>query len=165
VHGHDFSCIASIPTPPGSSPLYVSGSEEKILRVLEGPTAFEDTLAAARGQQQAAGSSAAVRKGRALGAAVAALGLSNKAVYEGEEGGGAEEGVSGGWRKPCCGANEADAVAWSVLQLCDVGHLRGSCLGACALVNVVMWGACGVPALEHWSMLCCSRQSSGRSLS
>jgi elongator complex protein 2 len=94
IHGHDFSCVAAIPTAPGASPLYVSGSEEKVLRVFEAPLAFQDTLDAARGGAAGAaggdGRQAALveRHGRALGAAVGALGLSNKALYEGEERGG-----------------------------------------------------------------------------
>lgn len=70
VHGHDFSCVAALPpsthaaeasraatdspasiASDGASPqfTYVSGSEEKVLRVLEAPQAFHDTLALARG--------------------------------------------------------------------------------------------------------------------
>ena len=70
VHGHDFSCVAALPPSThaavasgagrddpassaceGASPqfTYVSGSEEKVLRVLEAPQAFHDTLALARG--------------------------------------------------------------------------------------------------------------------
>lgn len=37
VHGHNFSCIASVPTGDGQPYCYVSGSEEKVLRVLESP--------------------------------------------------------------------------------------------------------------------------------
>ena len=74
VHGHDFACLALLPSSgPGGDPglgsgpasgsgsdgqsasslkrhFYVSGSEEKVLRVLEAPQAFLDTLAAASGQ-------------------------------------------------------------------------------------------------------------------
>jgi elongator complex protein 2 len=99
VHGHDFSCLASIPvahdlqpsssgagsSSGGSSYLYVSGSEEKILRVFEAPVAFLDSLDLARGAPPGASSSAlgVARRGAALalGAAVGALALSNKAVY------------------------------------------------------------------------------------
>ena len=70
VHGHDFSCVAALPpsagaaqasgalgdwrasgASEGASPqfTYVSGSEEKVLRVLEAPQAFHDTLALSRG--------------------------------------------------------------------------------------------------------------------
>lgn len=101
MHGHDFSCIAAIPTSDalgaaatpattpgaGGSYMYASGAEEKVLRVLEAPTTFLDSLALARGVVRPGG--AAARGGasdggddvRALGAAVAALGLSNKALF------------------------------------------------------------------------------------
>ena len=70
VHGHDFSCVAALPpsitaaqasgalrdasafrASDGAPPqfVYVSGSEEKVLRVLEAPQAFHDTLALACG--------------------------------------------------------------------------------------------------------------------
>ena len=80
VHGHDFSCVAALPpsthaaeasgavrevdpasnAPEGASPqfTYVSGSEEKVLRVLEAPQAFHDTLALARGGAPGASSQA-----------------------------------------------------------------------------------------------------------
>ncbi|KAI8476319.1 MAG: WD40 repeat-like protein [Monoraphidium minutum] len=97
VHGHDFSCIAAIPAGgggggaaegDGGSPegggggcggyMYVSGSEEKVLRVLEAPSAFLGTLDLARGRAPRGGGGPARR---ALGAAVGALALSNKAVF------------------------------------------------------------------------------------
>lgn len=134
IHGHDFSCIASIPPeqPPtgggascapssSSTPvdpaaaatgttssssrpvslLYVSGSEEKMLRVFEAPQAFLETLALARGlpatallaaaassrdgladpSSQPPAAAAGAGGGRALGASLAALGLTNKAVF------------------------------------------------------------------------------------
>lgn len=37
IHGHDFSCLAHVPTAPPATFTYVSGSEEKVLRVLEAP--------------------------------------------------------------------------------------------------------------------------------
>ncbi len=45
IHGHDFSCAAIIPCAdePGGF-RYASGSEEKMIRVLEAPQAFLDTL-------------------------------------------------------------------------------------------------------------------------
>ena len=55
VHGHDFSCVCSIPAvqgPPASAGrLYASGSEEKVIRVLEAPQAFFDTLSLVRGER------------------------------------------------------------------------------------------------------------------
>ena len=52
VHGHDFACAAVLPTDPAhpGRHTYLSGSEEKVLRVMEAPQAFLDTLAAATGQ-------------------------------------------------------------------------------------------------------------------
>lgn len=52
VHGHDLSCLACLPAEPQqeSRVLYASGSEEKVLRVLEAPQAFLDTLALAQGR-------------------------------------------------------------------------------------------------------------------
>lgn len=84
----------------------MSGSEEKVLRVFEAPQAFIESLTAVRNLQSAAaaaataaalaaassgsssgsnGAAASAGRGRALGASVAALGLSNKAVYMDEE--------------------------------------------------------------------------------
>ncbi|GFR52625.1 hypothetical protein Agub_g15214, partial [Astrephomene gubernaculifera] len=96
VHGHDFRCVAPVASPPGSDFLYVAGSEEKVLRVLEAPQTFIDSLLALRGgEERPAGRALAAqrRRGHGFGAAVAALGLSNKAVYEGE---GAAGGGAGG---------------------------------------------------------------------
>lgn len=127
VHGHDFSCLAAIPTPlpqtsssgSGSispSVLYVSGSEEKVLRVFEAPQAFFDTLTAIRSSQSpdaaaavaaAMSAAAAARgssvedssRGRALGASVSALGLSNKALYIEDQGGSGAQGLTPGGSK------------------------------------------------------------------
>jgi elongator complex protein 2 len=102
VHGHDFSAVAALPcaapaTRDGDAPeqsggagqgtpapryLYASGSEEKVVRVFEAPRAFLHTLASARGTPV---SSSAAAAAAALGAALPALGLSNKAVYQQDE--------------------------------------------------------------------------------
>lgn len=37
--------------PTASPPCYASGSEEKVIRILEAPQAFEDTLALSRGEE------------------------------------------------------------------------------------------------------------------
>lgn len=50
VHGHDFSCVACLPASLTKSPSYASGSEEKVIRVLEAPRAFLSTLALSRGE-------------------------------------------------------------------------------------------------------------------
>ncbi|GIM15502.1 hypothetical protein Vretimale_18281 [Volvox reticuliferus] len=100
IHGHDFRCVAPVATPPGGPYVYVSGSEEKVLRVLEAPQAFIDTLVALRGGEDSPGGRAIRaegRRGHGFGAAVAALGLSNKAVDMGESAdGGANAGVGSG---------------------------------------------------------------------
>lgn len=92
--------------------MYVSGSEEKVLRVFEAPQAFIESVTAVRALQSPAAAAAsgatlaaasagssgasdgamAAGRGRALGASIAALGLSNKAVYVDED---PESGESG----------------------------------------------------------------------
>jgi elongator complex protein 2 len=100
--------------------MYASGSEEKVLRVFEAPQAFTDSLTAVRALHSTAAASATAAalaaaaaaasssdgsnaagsagRGRALGASVAALGLSNKAVYldEDAESGGLHNGDAQG---------------------------------------------------------------------
>jgi len=162
VHGHDFSCIATIPTPAppptgsagasdggaaaASAPtattscptaaavsgaamprmMYASGSEEKVLRLLEAPSAFVDTLAMARGQQASSGGRSSSRGGgagggAAFGAALPALGLSNKALYAPVT----EAEAAGGLR---AGRHGAGATwLWGV-----AGGREGSCLCATA---------------------------------
>lgn len=93
--------------------LYVSGSEEKVLRVFEAPQAFYDTLTAIRSMQSAEAAAAVAAamsaaaaargssgedgsRGRALGASVSALGLSNKALYIEDQGDAAGQGSESG---------------------------------------------------------------------
>jgi len=106
VHGHDFSCVAALPRrqeerksslPPAGAPesvneetrtryLYVSGSEEKVLRVFEAPGAFADTLAMARGRPIPNPNQISLAPSTpAYGASLPALGLSNKAIYTAED--------------------------------------------------------------------------------
>ncbi|KAL4524822.1 hypothetical protein Ndes2526A_g06926 [Nannochloris sp. 'desiccata'] len=116
VHGHDFSCVTALPSrrqeqklsstlaggeglqikEADSRYLYVSGSEEKVLRVFEAPGAFADTLAMARGQPLPSQGTLAPST-PAYGASLPALGLSNKAIYTAEDasGGGGGGNVSG----------------------------------------------------------------------
>lgn len=56
IHGHDFACLAVLPKT--SPPCYASGSEEKVIRVLEAPQAYEDTIALGRSDQVHASSGA-----------------------------------------------------------------------------------------------------------
>ena len=60
IHGHDFACLAVL--PKASPPCYASGSEEKVIRILEAPQAYEDTIALGRSDQVHASSSAAHRQ-------------------------------------------------------------------------------------------------------
>jgi elongator complex protein 2 len=106
VHGHDFSCVTALPNrrqdgqpnvddeegagaieSQADRYLYVSGSEEKVLRVFEAPGAFADTLAMARGRPFSFAPSTP-----AYGASLPALGLSNKAIYTTEDPTGAAGG-------------------------------------------------------------------------
>ncbi|CAD6185851.1 unnamed protein product [Caenorhabditis auriculariae] len=77
VHGHDMQCIASV-----SSSVFVSGAEEKIFRAFRAPKSFVTSLETLCGidHQQAFGDA----KLAEFGACVPALGLSNKAMVEGE---------------------------------------------------------------------------------
>lgn len=109
VHGHDFSCVASIPPSSCSDQYrYASGSEEKVIRVFEAPLVFLETLRVIEedGQSAEAATTTATaatdkelqpsRNRRAYGAAVGALGLSNKAVYEDDTKSGGDH-LSGGY--------------------------------------------------------------------
>lgn len=108
IHGHDFSCATMVSVPGDDSKYkYVSGSEEKVLRVFESPRAFLDTLMAAQGHDVALSQEA----GGALGATLPALGLSNKAVLFEEEGENREQS-SGGYDE---GADLAPMSAPSVV--------------------------------------------------
>lgn len=72
VHGYDINCLAFT-----SGFAFVSGADEKVLRVFDAPQAFLDSLSAISDLD-------ALHAGeRPLGAGVPALGLSNKAVFEG----------------------------------------------------------------------------------
>ena len=86
VHGHDFHAIAAIPQPgqPGRF-MYASASEEKVIRVFVAPRAFVQSLAHLRGQQWQGAQPSDAHRAEAVGATVPALGLSNKAVREGED--------------------------------------------------------------------------------
>ncbi len=116
VHGHAFSCVAApppaAPRRPGAPPrwLLASGSEEKVLRLFAAPRTFHDTLAFAAGRAPAPAAAAAGGAGGgggegdeedfaasddedAYGAALPALGLSQKAVYEGDAAPGGADGA------------------------------------------------------------------------
>ena len=59
---------------------YVSGAEEKVLRAFSAPSTFLDNLTRITGAQV----TAEERQGAAQGASTPSLGLSNKAVYQGQ---------------------------------------------------------------------------------
>nr|XP_054767769.1 elongator complex protein 2-like [Lytechinus pictus] len=81
IHGYDMQCLAMI------GPLsFVSGADEKVLRVFEAPTNFLDNLAKISGVDTSSAKALQEAKNQAEGASVPALGLSNKAVYQGEGG-------------------------------------------------------------------------------
>ena len=76
VHGYDMSCIASLPNLA-----FVSGAEEKVLRAFQAPTNFVDNFQRLTGRSP----TSVQRSALPQGASLPALGLSNKAVYEGEQ--------------------------------------------------------------------------------
>uniref|UniRef100_A0A0N5AUM9 Elongator complex protein 2 n=1 Tax=Syphacia muris TaxID=451379 RepID=A0A0N5AUM9_9BILA len=77
VHGHDFSCVAFL-----SSSCYISGSEEKILRVFRAPLLFAESLSKISGFPIAKvfPNPSLLAEGGAL---LPALGLSNKQLENG----------------------------------------------------------------------------------
>jgi len=99
VHGHDFSCLAALPQREGGALTgfkYISGSEEKVLRVFQAPAAFASSIHRLRGDSEMEDGTME-GEGVALGAAVAALGLSNKAVFSGDERPAAGDADAGGY--------------------------------------------------------------------
>ncbi|KFM26617.1 Elongator complex protein 2 [Auxenochlorella protothecoides] len=100
VHGHDFSGLAVVPEAAAEAstsgevagessrapPCYASCSEEKVVRVFTAPRTFTATLAALTGRGSGAGAEAEASLDagpeQALGAALPALGLSNKALAQ-----------------------------------------------------------------------------------
>ncbi|XP_030846506.1 elongator complex protein 2 isoform X2 [Strongylocentrotus purpuratus] len=81
IHGYDMHCLAMI--GPHS---FVSGADEKVLRVFEAPTNFLNNLTKISGVDTSSVKALQETKNLAEGASVPALGLSNKAVYQGEGG-------------------------------------------------------------------------------
>ncbi|KAF9582895.1 Elongator subunit elp2 [Lunasporangiospora selenospora] len=75
IHGYDAQCIAF-----SDKWTFVSGSDEKVLRVFDAPQTFVRSLAKLTGDE----SVLADEGSRPVGANLPALGLSNKAVYEGD---------------------------------------------------------------------------------
>ncbi|XP_072041091.1 elongator complex protein 2-like [Amphiura filiformis] len=79
VHGYDMQCIAMV-----GRFKFVSGADEKVLRIFEAPRNFLENLS--KISQLDLDEEIKERKSQAEGASVPALGLSNKAVFSGEGG-------------------------------------------------------------------------------
>jgi len=78
IHGHDLSCSSFLHSRDHS---FVTGAEEKVIRVFEGPQTFVDTLMNISNVKTTSSSTV----NRPLGANVPPLGLSNKPIIQGEE--------------------------------------------------------------------------------
>ena len=83
VHGHDIVCFATMHDDAGTT-TYVSGADEKVLRVFEAPGTFLGTVVNSLGNTDSV-AAAALTKAKnlsleSLGAELPALGLSNKAL-------------------------------------------------------------------------------------
>jgi len=76
VHGYDLTCIATT-----HNHKYVSGAEEKVLRAFQAPSNFLDNFCAITGETEEVSDRSLLPQG----ASVPSLGLSNKAVFEGEK--------------------------------------------------------------------------------
>lgn len=123
VHGHDFHAVAEIPQRSGGGAagaawryLYASASEEKVVRVFAAPRVFVRSLAALR--QVAWEDVALAMEGdpwdAGVSAAAPALGLSNKAVREGDEPGAAHANGDGRYPE---GPDIAPAAAAKVMEV------------------------------------------------
>ncbi|KAJ3022623.1 Elongator subunit elp2 [Thoreauomyces humboldtii] len=75
IHGYDLHCVAFVHKYG-----FVSGADEKVLRVFEAPRTFVLSLEGITGERE----QKEVVEARPVGASVPALGLSNKAVFEGD---------------------------------------------------------------------------------
>ncbi|OAD68764.1 hypothetical protein PHYBLDRAFT_117063 [Phycomyces blakesleeanus NRRL 1555(-)] len=74
VHGYDLKCIAFV-----NDWQFVSGADEKVLRVFDAPKSCVESLAVLTGEKGLTS-----EESRPIGANLPALGLSNKAVFEGD---------------------------------------------------------------------------------
>ncbi|KAF8356865.1 elpc-2 [Pristionchus pacificus] len=79
VHGHEIECIATL-----YGGIFISGSEEKILRVFEMPRTVAESLAAIAGEESLELEGLSSLDNLAWGASVPALGLSNTAIEKGD---------------------------------------------------------------------------------
>ncbi|KAJ2962988.1 hypothetical protein NQZ79_g1991 [Umbelopsis isabellina] len=75
IHGYDMQCVSFI-----DKWRYVSGADEKVMRIFDAPKTFIESLAALTDHKELL----AQLESRPVGANLPALGLSNKAVFEGD---------------------------------------------------------------------------------
>ncbi|GAB5592388.1 Elongator subunit elp2 [Umbelopsis nana] len=75
IHGYDMQCVAFI-----DKWRYVSGADEKVMRIFDAPKTFMESLAALTEREELL----TQMESRPVGANLPALGLSNKAVFEGD---------------------------------------------------------------------------------
>ncbi|KAI9020993.1 quinon protein alcohol dehydrogenase-like superfamily [Phycomyces nitens] len=75
VHGYDLKCVAFV-----NDWEFVSGADEKVLRVFDAPKSCVESLAVLTGEKELASEV----ESRPIGANLPALGLSNKAVFAGD---------------------------------------------------------------------------------
>ncbi|KAL1924698.1 uncharacterized protein VTP21DRAFT_4352 [Calcarisporiella thermophila] len=75
VHGYDLQCLTFI-----NSWRYVSGADEKVMRVFDAPRTFVENLANLTGSIEPLD----ILNSRPVGASLPPLGLSNKAIFEGD---------------------------------------------------------------------------------
>ena len=123
VHGHDFHAVAEVPQPRSAAGaawryVFASASEEKVVRVFAAPRVFVQSLAALR-QVDWAEVAPAVEGGlwdAGVSASAPALGLSNKAVRDGEEENAVPNGAAGSYAE---GPDMAPAAKARVVEVCS----------------------------------------------
>eukprot|EP01087_Luapelamoeba_hula_P017861 TRINITY_DN5671_c0_g1_i1.p1 TRINITY_DN5671_c0_g1~~TRINITY_DN5671_c0_g1_i1.p1 ORF type:complete len:856 (-),score=120.02 TRINITY_DN5671_c0_g1_i1:78-2645(-) len=83
IHGYDMSCLAFV---NGANHRFVSGADEKVLRLFDAPQTYLLTLEQVAGVKSDLGDGEKqnVLEGRAVGANVPPLGLSNKPMFSGD---------------------------------------------------------------------------------
>ena len=77
VHGYDLNCLSMMPNHR-----FASGADEKLVRVFDATMNFVDNVSAITGQDYVTDEQGAKRS---EGASVPSLGLSNKAVLQGDQ--------------------------------------------------------------------------------
>lgn len=79
VHGHDINCVAMVQGKGNHR--FVSGAEEKVVRVFEAPLSFLKTLSHTRAGKEGSFLKDLEADVQVLGANMSALGLSQKPIY------------------------------------------------------------------------------------